>query len=170
LRDAFSLFCCDKDDDITDFIRNKAVEYEKRDKSRTYIYFDEGCLQETGKLKIVGFFSIAMKTLKIPVIDTMTKTLRKRFGNISDEDRNLVAFLIGQLGRDTSYSKDILDGKRMLQDCYDLIASARDIIGGRLILLDCKPTEKLCAYYEEEGYIDITENDDELKHYIRFID
>lgn len=40
-----TFFCCDKDDDITDFTKNKAIEFEKRDRSRTYIYFDEEYLQ-----------------------------------------------------------------------------------------------------------------------------
>lgn len=57
----------------------------------------------------------------------------------------------------------------MLQDCYNLVGSARDILGGRLILIECKPIDKLCQFYENEGYIDITENDDGLKQYIRFI-
>lgn len=111
-----------------------------------------------------------MKTLKVPVIDSMSNTLRKRLGNLSDKDENLVAFLIGQLGRDTFYSKDCLEGKKILKDCYGLIGSARELVGGRLILLECKPIEKLCRFYEDEGYINITENGDELKQYIRFLD
>jgi len=169
-RDAFSLFYCEKDEDITDFIKNKAIEYEKRDKCRTYIYFDSNYLEKTGRLKIAGFFSIAMKTIKVPVIETMSKNLRKKLGNISDSEQNLVVFLIGQLGRDSSYMKDFLDGKKMLQDCYALIASARDIVGGRLILVECKPIDKVCRMYEHEGFIDITENGDGLKQYIRFIE
>ena len=168
-RDAFSLFCCDKDYDITDFIGNKAVEYEKRDKSRTYIYFDDNYLNGTGKLKVIGYFSLAMKTMKVPVIETMSNSLRKKLGNLSDKDQNVVVFLIGQLGRDTSYPRGYLKGKRMLQDCYGLIGSARNIVGGRIILLECKPIEKLCCFYEEEGYIDITEDSNGLKQYIRFI-
>jgi hypothetical protein len=99
----------------------------------------------------------------------MSNSLRRKLGNLSDKENNLVAFLIGQLGRDSSYDKSILNGKKMLQDCYNLIGSARDIVGGRLILIECKPIDKLCQFYENEGYIDITENDDGLKQYIRFI-
>jgi len=117
-RDALSLFCCNTDDDITDFINRKAVEYEKRDKCRTYIYFDENYLQETGKLKIIGYFSIAMKTIKVPIIDTMSNILRKKLGNISDREQNLVVFLIGQLGRDTRYTQDDLDGKK---NCWRIV-------------------------------------------------
>jgi len=169
-RDAFSLFYCEKDEDITDFIKSKAIEYEKRDRCRTYIYFDTSYLEGTGRLKVAGFFSIAMKTIKVPVMDSMSRNLRKKLGNLSDREQNLVVFLIGQLGRDLSYTKDVLDGKKMLRDCYGLIASARDIVGGRLILVECKPIAKVCSIYEQEGFIDITENDDGLKQYIRFIE
>jgi len=108
--------------------------------------------------------------MKVPIIDTMSNTLRKKLGNISDREQNLVAFLIGQLGRDTRYTQEDLAGKKMLEDCYGLINSARDIVGGRLILLECKPIDKLCNYYESEGFIDITEYADGLKQYIRFFD
>jgi hypothetical protein len=108
--------------------------------------------------------------MRVPLIETMSNSLRKKLGNLSDQEQNLVVFLIGQLGRDTAYPSNCLEGKRMLQDCYGLIGSARDIVGGRVILLECKSIEKLCKFYEEEGYIDITENGDSLKQYIRFIE
>lgn len=99
-----------------------------------------------------------MKTMKVPVLDTMSNNLLKKLGNLSDKEQNLIVFLIGQLGRDTSYSKDYLDGKQMLQACYGLIGSARDIVGGRLILVECKPIEKICKLYEDEGFVDIIED------------
>lgn len=41
---------------------------------------------------------------------------------------------------------------------------------GRLILVECKPIEKICKLYEDEGFVDITEESDGLKQYIRFIE
>ena len=111
-----------------------------------------------------------MKTMKIPVLETMSNNLRKKLGNHSGKEQNLIVFLIGQLGRDSSYSKDYLNGKQMLQACYGLIGSVRDIVGGRLILVECKPIEKICKLYEDEGFVDITEDNDGLKQYIRFIE
>ncbi len=58
----------------------------------------------------------------------------------------------------------------MLQDCYELIANVRDVVGGRIIIVECKPVEKVCDFYEGEGFIDITEDEEGLKQYIRFID
>lgn len=100
----------------------------------------------------------------------MSNNLRRKLGNLSDRDQNLVAYLIGQIGRDSSFRSEVIDGKKMLQDCYDLITNVRQIVGGRLILVECKPIQKLCQLYENEGFIDITENNDGLKQFIRFID
>ncbi|RBP58098.1 hypothetical protein DES36_12533 [Alkalibaculum bacchi] len=118
---------------------------------------------------MVGFFSLALKTIRIPIIDTMSKNLKQKLGKLADDDNNIVVYLIGQLGRSTEYDKTVINGKKMLQDCYDLIGSARDIVGGRLILIECKRIDKVCQFYEDEGYIDITENGYDLKQYVRFI-
>lgn len=118
---------------------------------------------------MMAFFSLALKTIRIPVINTMSKTLQRKLGKLADKDENIVAYLIGQLGRSSDYDKSVINGKKILQDCYDLIGSARDIVGGRLILIECKRIEKLCRFYENEGYIDITENGDDLKQYVRFM-
>ena len=105
---------------------------------------------------MVAFFSLAIKAIRIPVIDTMSKTLQKKLGKLADKDENIVVYLIGQLGRSSDYDKSVVTGKKILQDCYDLIGSARDVVGGRLILIECKRIKKLCKFYENEGYIDIT--------------
>ena len=73
---------------------------------------------------MVAFFSLALKTIKIPVMDTMSKSLQRKLGKLADEDNDIVAYLIGQLGRSSDYDKSVINGKKMLQDCYDLIGSA----------------------------------------------
>lgn len=97
-------------------------------------------MQETGKLKVVAFFSLALKTIKVPVINTMSKTLQKRLGKLTDDDENVVAYLIGQLGRSTDYDN-----------------------------IECKDTIKVRKFYEDRGYINISENGDDLKQYVTFI-
>lgn len=99
----------------------------------------------------------------------MSKSLQKKLGKLADDDKNIIAYLIGQLGRSDDYDKSIIDGKQMLQDCYSLIGSVKDIIGGRLILIECKDIERLRQFYENQGYISISENGDDLRQYIRFI-
>jgi hypothetical protein len=79
----------------------------------------------------------------------MSGSLRKKLGNLSDKEKNIIVYLIGQIGRDASFSKERLTGKRMLDDCHRLIESARNIVGGRLILLECKPIDRLCEFYSK---------------------
>jgi len=100
----------------------------------------------------------------------MSNNLKKKLGNLSDKDQNLIAYLIGQMGRDSSFNADVLDGHKMLQDCYELIANVRDIVGGRIVLVECKPVDKVCKFYESEGFVDITEYEEGHKQYMRFID
>lgn len=99
----------------------------------------------------------------------MSKSLQKKLGKLADKDENIPVFLIGQLGRSSEYDSKTVSGSQLFEHCYELIGSARDIIGGRLILIECKRIEKLCKFYEDKGYIDITENGDDLKQYIRLI-
>lgn len=134
------------------------------------MYFDEAYMEEMNELKVVAYFSLAMKTIKVPDNLNLSKNLKKKLGNLSDRDNNLVVYLIGQFGRHSDYNSAMISGSQMLQDCYALIQEARDVVGGRIILLECKPHPKLCAFYESQGYIDITENEDGLRQYIRFID
>lgn len=122
-----------------------------------------------GELKVISYFSIALKTIKIPENLSVSKSLRKKLGNLSDKDNNIVVYLIGQLGRDSGYGTHVISGTQMLQDCYSLIETVREVMGGRIILLECKPYPKLCKFYESQGYIDITEDEDGLKQYIKFI-
>ena len=118
----------------------------------------------------MAYFSLAMKTVKIPHVDIISNNLRKKLGNLSDKDNNLIVYLIGQLGRDSKYATNMISGNQMLQDCYNVIGMAREAIGGRVILLECKPKPSLCKFYGSQGYIDITENETGLKQYMKFID
>lgn len=51
---------------------------------------------------------------------------------MSDKDNNIVVYLIGQLGRDSGYNSGAISGSQMLEDCYALIESAREVMGAEL--------------------------------------
>lgn len=67
LKEVISAFYCSKDHDVENFLQNenKAVLYERKSKSRTYLIFDEDDL-EKGTLVLLAYLTIAMQTLKIP--------------------------------------------------------------------------------------------------------
>ena len=57
-----SSFICTDNTDIANFLHEKAIKYEQLGKARTYLFFDEEKL-ERGLFVIVGYFSLALKTL-----------------------------------------------------------------------------------------------------------
>lgn len=66
LQSYLSSFCCEKDADIESFLRTRAVSFEKLSKSRTYLILDEDQLDQ-GEFVILGYFTLALKVLIIPV-------------------------------------------------------------------------------------------------------
>lgn len=67
IKEVISTFYCSKDPDIESFLKseNKAILFERKSKSRTYMIFDEDGL-EGGTFILLAYFTIAMQTLKVP--------------------------------------------------------------------------------------------------------
>ena len=63
-------------------------------------------------------------------------------------DNFVPAFLIGQLAKRTSASHGF--GRELLMQAIIHIRQAIQIVGGRLIYLDCK--DELVSYYEQNGF------------------
>lgn len=61
-QELISIFNCEKDKDIENFIRERAILFEKLGKSRTYLIFDE----DEEEFKVLAYFTLAMQVLKIP--------------------------------------------------------------------------------------------------------
>ena len=151
-------------------MRNLSIEFEKRDRSRTYLYYDKAEL-EKGNFVIIGFFSIAVKSIYLKNFRKLQipKGLITRLENLCNDDSYATAYLIGQIGRDDTYTSAELSGAQMLSDAVKLIQEVKNMIGGRLVILECKPIASLCRMYESNGFIDITEDDRDLKLYMKFI-
>ena len=54
--DAISRFTC-QDDDVEDFLKHKAIDFENRDKSRTYLITDDD------SPNILAYFTLSLKAL-----------------------------------------------------------------------------------------------------------
>lgn len=111
LQRAISLFKCIKDDDIQEFLHNKAIEFEDREQCRVYLILDEDKF-DSGEISVQAYFTLSHRSLRYN--DGVSKSKIK---NISGyKDRELESFvLIGQLGKhiDVEYSSPILLGDIM---------------------------------------------------------
>lgn len=69
-----------------------------------------------------------------------------------DNLTSIPAYLIGQLGRCDSYSSVQLPGKDILDECYNAISTAARIVGGNLIVLECREN-MFSNFYEGQGFV-----------------
>ena len=150
----FKTFKC-KNNDVEDFLKDKAIKKEKIGSSRTYLFLDKKLL-DMGILKIYAFISITMNSLKIKNL-TFSKR-KKLFGQSIDGLKAIEyvpSYLIGQLGRCDSCSSQYLSGKTILNDTFLILRDIHKLIGGDNIVVECEDNENLCKFYESNGFTKI---------------
>ncbi|MTD42451.1 GNAT family acetyltransferase [Erwinia sp. CPCC 100877] len=163
--------------DIEYFLHKKAIEFEKMDLARTYLVLSK----YKDKVYLAGYFAIAPKPLVIKkkVFKKISNTQQKKlmgFGHKTDQNNyECKGYLIGQLGK--NYSKEAimanqLSGSELLQLAYRKIKEAHEIVGGRVVHLECQNIPKLKEFYKEEGFREIEnrESEDDLCIFVKTID
>ena len=142
-RDAISRFTC-KDDDVESFLKNKAVDFENRNKSRTYLITDDD------GINLLGYFTLSLKAL--PFSKNVSRNIIKHIDGFSRNIQSVGIILIGQFGKDVVLAKDV-DGASLFDLCMQTIRKAQDIVGGRFVLLECRDIEKVKSFYTKQGFI-----------------
>ena len=150
-------FSSRKNNNVEDFLHNKAIFFEKSSISTTHLIFDNN---DT----LLGYFSVANKSLILP---------NERFENLSNsKQKKLIqsgqkvgngfylvnSYLLGQL--DKNYSEEInennqISGMQLLTLAYDTLMEAKKIINVRYVWLECEDTEKLLNFYKTFGFEEI---------------
>lgn len=158
LQQILDSFSCEQDADIASFLHSRAVEFERLSKARTYLIIDETFLKQ-GTFTILGYFSIALKSLSIP--ETVSIRARKELdgfsGKIHGEPiQNIPCYLIGQLARNSLKEAAALTGNAILGLAFDTIASAVNLVGGRYVMIECRNIESLIRFYKRNFFGEIT--------------
>ncbi len=150
LNTAFKKFSCQREADLENFLQEKAILYEKTNFGKTYLILDSAEL-ESKNFVIAAYFTIAQKSVDISEVPA--KKRRKMLGAYPGRDKlkSIPAYLIGQLGRCDSYSSQQLPGNTILNECYYAISLASRIVGGNLIVLECREG-MFSKVYEKLGF------------------
>ena len=140
-------FYCSKDLDIEDFLKRKAVLFEKLGKSRTFLVVDED-------FDIIGYFSLALSILDIPQI--LSNRKRKDMDGLSAKRKGelfekIPSILIGQLAKNDLYIGKF-SGNGLLEICLSKILEGQKILGGRIIMVECKKRPELINFYEHADF------------------
>ena len=168
MREVLSLFFCPKSSDVETFLKEKAIQFEKASRARTYLVLNEKTLSD-GKIEIIAYFTIATKALNLS--SEITKSTRKRLDGLGNKNTStLVVYLIGQLGKNERFYSEI-NGDEIITLAVATIKEAYRVVGGRCILVECERIPFLIKLYERNGFSflqDSIENDS-LVQFIRYI-
>ena len=174
LKPLLSSFLCSEDEDIEQFLHNRAIDFERLSKSRTYLVFDEEELttKKITELTIYGYISLALKLLTVPA-DTSNRVRKELDGLNAKIHGELIedfpCYLIGQLSRNSTVPSDSLTGKELLSFAQDVISTAVEAVGGRFMMIECRDSQKLVDFYNANGFKEISRVPDNHQPMIQMI-
>ena len=155
LEKALSSFRCSKSDDEEKFIKERAIDFEKTNKARTYLLVSNNA--------IIAYFTLAIKSIDFE--STVSPAKKKSISAGSSNTKTYSAYLIGHIAKDDSVQEEM--GTIILDQCFDLIKESQKIVGGRIVYLDCKDEEKIKNIYITNGFkfLQKSENTQLLQYY-----
>lgn len=141
-----------KASDVEFFLHNRAIDFERRSISTTYLVFDEF-------KNLVGYFALANKHLVISKknFDKLNQNLKRNFlksgSKTSSEDYIVNSYLIGQIGKNYNLSKEHrISGEDLLTMAYNKLLEAKRIINARYVWLECEENDKIIGFYQTFGF------------------
>ena len=155
VEDAISRFKC-LDKDVETFLKTKAIDFERRDKSRTYLVFDDDAL--------LGYFTLSLNAL--PFRQEVSNNMIKRIDGFSKDVKAVGIILIGQFGKDSERA-GTFKGSELLNLCMQKIRIAKGILGGRFVMLECLEIPQVVSFYEKNGFAVLQK--DEKDKYLQMI-
>ena len=139
-------FIC-QDKDVEKFLKEKALDFDKRNRSRTYLLIDS---DNDDEILILGYYTITMKNL--PFNETVSKSMIKRIDGYSNNINSAESVLIGQLGKDYNH-RNKLSGVVLLNHAMNTVYSIQKLAAGRIVFLECDDNEKIISFYKDNGFI-----------------
>jgi hypothetical protein len=155
LNAALAAFSC-KDRDVENYLKTKAVEHERRNKSRTYLL-----LESTEDLKILAYFTLSVKILAFGT--GLSKTQVQKIDGFNKDAKATPVMLIGQFGKD-EHAAGKVQGDKLMQLCQYHLEQAQKIVGGRAVLAECLPIPAVIAFYERNGFALLQEDETDKYH------
>lgn len=149
IRKAFSRFSCERDTDVSLFLKAHAIQNEGTGASRTYLALSSDAL-DADRLEVVAFLTVAITVTDYTGID-LDRRLQIMGRVPGVQSANFFpGYLVAQLARDDRYTHDDFDASELLPLAEELMRVSVGAVGGRMAYLDCR--DELLEYYREQGY------------------
>lgn len=176
LKSVLFSFSCTYDEDIQNFLHNRAIEFERLLKSRTYLIVSDEQIRNPNiafdEITIYGYISLAVKVFTVP--KATSNRQRQQLDGFSAKEHgkqisNFPCYLIGQLARNSNVPKESISGAELLTFAYRTIGEVVKLVGGRNILVECRNNKKLIQFYLNNGFYQISQVPDENQTMIQMI-
>lgn len=164
-------FSCSRSTFIQEFATRHIASYEQAGESRTYLFLEEE------RNRLLGFFTLGMSSVEWGKVResqgwkaAFTKKERRAIEQSMFGKKGFIGvYTIGELVRADGVSSEELPGYIILASAIEKISAARDIAGGRFVLVDSR--KKLFEHlYKPVGFIQIDErsnpNPDETEPFV----
>lgn len=69
--------------------------------------------------------------------------------------RDFPCYLIGQLSKNSNITENAISGKMLIDFACDIIAASVEAVDGRYIMIECRDSEKLIRFYENNSFKEI---------------
>lgn len=135
-----------KNDDVTSFLKEKAIQYNKSNRAKTFLLFDDISYD------LLGYFTLAVKS--VAYCENVVKSTRTKIAGHDTDDNFAIFYLIGQLGRDKNLSKKGF-GSILLHTALSYLTKVQPIIGLRYCLIETeksKENEGVIRFYIDNGF------------------
>ncbi|WP_043013415.1 hypothetical protein [Clostridium botulinum] len=90
----------------------------------------------------------------INIGEGVSKTQIKKLDGFKKDATSLNCYLIGQLAKNDLYQGDI-KGYEVLEYALNTLKECYNLIGGRVVLIECEDTPKLIKFYKENHFIQL---------------
>lgn len=144
-----------RNSDVENFIKSKAVQFEKVGLSRTSLVFGNYNQQSV----IVGFFSLSSKPLILSKanwkkISNSTKRKLLPLGYQSVRYNYCIpSILLGQISKNFSFVDERLTGgDELLELAYRNVRQAAILIGDQVLYLEAEDNKKINEFYTRNGF------------------
>lgn len=148
-KNILSVFICQKNPEIENFVRNNAVDFAKRKISITYLFVDENID------KVYAIYAITHKVIEIDP-ETLSKTKIKQIEKFAEKDIEsgkyiVSAFLLAQFGKSLDGKQANISGNAMMDTVIQKLKEVQHEIGGGIVYLECEDKVQLLDFYKNDN-------------------
>ncbi|WP_340622453.1 acetyltransferase [Xenorhabdus siamensis] len=144
-------FSCPLNLDVEYFLHKNSIRFEQADVTITYLILNE-------KGSILAYFSLTFKELRAYSF-SISKTKIRKLNSISKNANTIKVYLIGQIAKNFLFNQNPIKFEDIFLYVRNIINTAKILIGGRVIALECESNPKLIALYLKHGFEKLSEKE-----------